>query len=367
KPAYLKRTAKLSLKALKAPQDLGKVLLKLLASPSLADKRWVFRQYDHQVRTNTLVKPGSDAAVVRVKENGKGLAMAVDGNGRYCYLSPREGGRLVVAEACRNVAVSGAEPIGLSDCLNFGNPEKPEIMWQLSEVVKGMAEAAQALGVPVISGNVSLYNQGPSGAIDPTPVVAAVGLLEPVKGELRPVGQWFQSEGDLVYLAGSTKEEVGGSEYLQVIHGLKQGLPPKLDLKAESRLQKLCVQLARKGIVRSAHDLSDGGLAVAAAESCISGRRHGAGPLGASLSLKAKGRADALLFGESASRVLFSVALGQAKKLEAAAKAAGVPLQALGTVGGGRLSLDCNGQGLNLGLAEMEHAFTHAFDVLDKS
>ncbi|HTB33846.1 MAG TPA: phosphoribosylformylglycinamidine synthase subunit PurL, partial [bacterium] len=162
KPAYLKQSAKLSLKSLKQPKDLGKVLLKLLASPSLADKQWVFRQYDHQVRTNTLVKPGSDAAVVRVKENGKGLAMAVDGNGRYCYLSPREGGRLVVAEACRNVAVSGAEPIGLSDCLNFGNPEKPEIMWQFSEVVKGMAEAARALGVPVISGNVSLYNQGPS-------------------------------------------------------------------------------------------------------------------------------------------------------------------------------------------------------------
>jgi phosphoribosylformylglycinamidine synthase II len=367
KPAYLKKTAKLSLKSLKAPKDLGAVLLKLLASPSLADKQWVFRQYDHQVRTNTLVKPGSDAAVVRVKENGKGLAMAVDGNGRYCYLSPREGGRLVVAEACRNVAVSGAEPIGLSDCLNFGNPEKPEIMWQFSEVVKGMAEAARALGVPVISGNVSLYNQGPSGAIDPTPVVAAVGLLEPVQGKLRPVPQWFQAEGDLVYLAGSTREEVGGSEYLQVVHGLKKGLPPKLDLKAEARLQKLCVQLARKGIVRSAHDLSDGGLAVAAAESCISGRRHGAGPLGASLSLKAKGRPDALLFGESASRVLFSVAPGQAKKLEAAAKAAGVPLQALGAVGGSRLTLDCNGQSLNLGVAELEHAFTHAFDVLDKS
>jgi len=304
---------------------------------------------------------------VRVKENGKGLAMAVDGNGRYCYLSPREGGRLVVAEACRNVAVSGAEPIGLSDCLNFGNPEKPEIMWQFSEVVKGMAEAARALGVPVISGNVSLYNQGPSGAIDPTPVVAAVGLLEPVQGQLRPVPQWFQAEGDLVYLAGSTKEEVGGSEYLQVIHGLKMGLPPKLDLKAESRLQKLCVQLARKGVVRSAHDLSDGGLAVAAAESCMSGRRHGAGPLGASLSLKAKGRTDALLFGESASRVLFSVDPANAKKFEAAAKAAGVPLQAIGTVGGSRLTLDCNGQGLNLGLAELEKAYTHAFDVLDKS
>jgi phosphoribosylformylglycinamidine synthase len=362
KPKYLGHTK--SIGTVKQPKDLGAVLLKLLASPSLADKQWVFRQYDHQVRTNTLVKPGSDAAVIRVKENGKGLAMAVDGNGRYCYLSPREGGRLVVAEACRNVAVSGAEPIGLSDCLNFGNPEKPEIMWQFAEVVKGMAEAARELGVPVISGNVSLYNQGPSGAIDPTPIVAAVGLLEPVKGQLHPVTQYFKAAGDLVFLAGSTREELGASEYLQVIHGKKLGLPPKLDLKAESKLQKLCVALARKGLVQSAHDLSDGGLAVAAAEACMAGERHGCQPLGADLTLKAQGRADALLFGESASRVLFSVSPPKAPAFLAAAKAAGVPMAPLGVVGGTRLQLNVGTQGLNLGLDKLKHAYTHAFTDL---
>jgi phosphoribosylformylglycinamidine synthase len=365
KPAYLAKTGKLSLKALKQPKDLGQALLKLLASPTIADKHWVFRQYDHQVRSNTLIKPGADAAVLRVKENGKGLAMAVDGNGRYCYLGPREGGRLVVAEACRNVAVTGAEPIGLSDCLNFGNPEKPEIMWQFAEVVKGMAEAATALGTPVISGNVSLYNQGPRGAIDPTPIVAAVGLLEPVQGQIRPVPSCFQRAGDLVYLAGITREELGASEYLQVIHKKKLGLPPKLDLKLEARLQKLCVAAARKVLVSSAHDLSDGGLAVAAAEACFGGRRHGSEPVGAELALKAKGRADALLFGESASRVLFSVAPDKAKAFEALAKAHQVPLQALGVTGGTRLSLSAGGRSLDLGLHEMEQAYRHAFDHLD--
>jgi phosphoribosylformylglycinamidine synthase len=289
----------------------------------------------------------------------------VDGNGRWCYLAPREGGRLAVAEACRNVAVSGAEPIGLSDCLNFGNPEQPEIMWQFAEVVKGMAEAARALKVPVISGNVSLYNQGPSGAVDPTPIVAAVGLLEPVDGELRPVPSHFQAEGDLIYLAGSLRPELGGSEYLQVIHGKKRGRPPKLDLQAELRLQKLCVAAARRRLVASAHDLSDGGLAVAVAESCISGRSQNAEPIGAVLELGAAGRSDALLFGESASCVLFSCAPAQAAAFERLARTQGVPLRRLGTVGGTRLRLKLGRQELDLGLQALEAAYRHAFDCLD--
>jgi len=366
RPAYLAKAASLKDSEVPLPGDLGGVLLALLASPSIADKGWVFGQYDHQVRTNTLLKPGSDAAVIRVKENGKGLAMAVDGNGRYCWLGPREGGRLAVAEACRNVAVSGATPIGLSDCLNFGNPEDPAIMWQFAEVVKGMAEAARALGVPVISGNVSLYNQGPLGAIDPTPIVAAVGLLEPVAGRLRPVPQWFQGLGDRVYLAGTTRPELGASEYLQVVHGLKRGLPPRLDLAAEARLQKFCVLAASKQLLRSAHDLSDGGLAVAAAESCISGLRHGAEPVGATLELRARGRADALLFGESASRVLFSAAPGKAAALEALARAQGVPLAELGTTGGRSLRLSCPGGGIDQDLQPLQDAWLNAFKGLDE-
>jgi phosphoribosylformylglycinamidine synthase len=219
----------------------------------------------------------------------------------------------------------------------------------------------------VISGNVSLYNQGPKGAIDPTPVVAAVGLLEPLRGELRPLPQWFQGVGDLVYLAGSTRLELGASEYLQQIHGLKRGRPPRLDLKAEAGLQKFCVQAARKGLLRSAHDLSDGGLAVAAAESCISGARHGAEPLGAELSLKQAGRADALFFGESASRALFSLERTRAKAFEALAKAHRVPLALLGSTGGRRLRLACPAAKLDVDVDDLRRAYGRAFDALDDS
>jgi phosphoribosylformylglycinamidine synthase len=351
----------------KAPKDLGAALLKLLASPNIADKRWVWRQYDHQVRTNTLLKPGSDAAVLRVKENGAGLALSVDGNGRYVYLDPKLGGQLVIAEACRNVAVTGAEPIGLTDCLNFGNPEKPEIMWQFAQAVKGMAEACHALKVPIVSGNVSLYNQGPKGAIHPTPIVGAVGLMEPVGGELRPVPQWFQHEGDAIYLAGSSKDELGGSEYLALLHHKVTGLPPSLSLKAEAALQKLCIEAARRQLVASAHDLSDGGLAVALAESCLTGIRQQAAQLGAEITLKDKLRADALLFGESASRVLFSCAPDQAAALEKLAKANRVPLKRVGTVGGSRLQIQAPAAkaSLDLSLDEMHRAFFGALNVME--
>ncbi len=368
KPAYLAKTGAFKNSSVKPPKDLGAALLKLLAAPNIADKQWVFRQYDHQVRTNTMLKPGSDAAVLRVKETGTGLALAVDGNGRYVYLDPKLGGQLVIAEACRNVAVTGAEPIGLTDCLNFGNPEDPAIMWQFAQAVKGMAEACHALKVPIVSGNVSLYNQGPSGAIYPTPIVGAVGLLESVHGELRPVPQWFQNEGDLIYLAGKTKDELGGSEYLWTLHKKMTGKPPKLDLKAEAALQKLCILAARQQLVASAHDLSDGGLAVALAESCLTGIRQNQAQLGAEIVLKDKMRADALFFGESASRVLFSCAPGNAAKLERLAKANRVPLQRVGLVGGNaRLSITAPGAkaSLDLGLEEMHKAFFNALQVME--
>ncbi len=367
RPKYLIKTQAYKPSRHKVPKDLGATLFKLLASPNIADKSWVYKQYDHMVRTNTLIKPGSDAAVVRVKENGSALAMAVDGNGRYCYLDPRLGGQLVVAEACRNVAVSGAVPIGLSDCLNFGNPQDPEIMWQFAQVVKGMAEACRALGVPVISGNVSLYNESPERAIDPTPVVAAVGLLEPVRGQLRPVPQWFQAEGDYVYLLGKSAEDLGGTEYLQVVHGVKSGRPPKLDLKAEKRLQVFLVESARQELARSAHDLSDGGLAVALAESCLSGERYGAGPMGAELALPGRLRVDAALFGETPSRALLSVAPVSAKVFESLARKHKVPLARVGLTGGSRLriSLPTTGQALELGLREMKDAYFGALKIMD--
>src|SRR5437870_7622462 len=245
--------------ALAPPADLGAALLTLLASPSLACKRWIYRQYDSTVRTNTVVGPGSDAAVVRVKGTRKALAMAVDGNGRYCWLDPFEGARLAVAEACRNVAASGAVPIGATNCLNFGNPERPEVMGQLVKAIRGMGEACRRLEIPITGGNVSLYNETDGRAIYPTPVMGVVGLLEDADAVLR---RWFVEESDLIYLLGTTGEDLGGSELLKVVHGKIAGRPPRLDLDAEKRLHALLAEGAARGILRSAPDASEAGLAV---------------------------------------------------------------------------------------------------------
>jgi phosphoribosylformylglycinamidine synthase len=372
-PAYLKKTRAFQAGGLPVPKNLSAAFLKLWASPNLADFKWIYRQYDHMVRTNTLVLPGSDAAVLRIKENGRGIALKTDGNGRYCYLDPFEGGKIAVAEAARNVAMSGAVPIACTDCLNFGNPEDPEIMWQLHQAVKGMAEACQALGTPVVSGNVSLYNESPKWAIDPTPVVGMLGLMEPVmvKGAkvLRHATQWFKKSGDLVYLAGRTLEELGGTEYLAVVHGLKTGLPPRLNLEWEKALQKLAVEAVREDLVASAHDLSDGGLAVGLAECCVSRKLSGHGPIGAKVGLKASLRLDALLFGETQSRALFSVEPEKQNAFETLAKKFKVPLSLLGHVGGDRLRIEAQGgRGakalLDLKVAELENISSKAFKEL---
>ncbi|HEY7514682.1 MAG TPA: phosphoribosylformylglycinamidine synthase subunit PurL, partial [Vicinamibacteria bacterium] len=260
--------------ALPPPGDLGGALLSLLASPSIANKRWVYRQYDSTVRTNTLAGPGADAAVVRVKGTRRALAMATDGNGRYAWLDPFEGARLAVAEACRNVAASGAVPIGATNCLNFGNPERPEIMGQLVMAIRGMGEACAALGVPVTGGNVSLYNETDGQAIYPTPVLGVVGLLEDASLALP---SRFEQEGDAVYLLGATRDDLGGSELLKVVHGRVAGRPPRLDLAAEKRLHELMASAAGARLLRSAHDLSDGGLAVGLAECAFQEEAPGLG------------------------------------------------------------------------------------------
>jgi phosphoribosylformylglycinamidine synthase subunit PurL len=317
--------------AFPAPADPGQVLLTLLASPSIACKRWVYRQYDSTVRTNTIAGPGSDAAVVRVKGTRKALAMAVDGNGRYCRLDPFEGARLAVAEACRNVAASGAVPIGATNCLNFGNPERPEIMGQLVRAIAGIGDACRALGVPITGGNVSLYNETDGKAIDPTPVIGVVGLLDDAA---RALTQWFRDEGDAVYLLGTTGEDLGGSELVKVIHSRVAGRPPRLDLEAEKRLHAFMAEAAADGLLRSAHDVSEGGLAVALAECCMTAdgfRLGGRFDLGDAL------RADVALFSETPSRMVVSASDGAA--LEQAARRAGVPCRALGIVQGDRLEL----------------------------
>jgi phosphoribosylformylglycinamidine synthase len=317
---------------------LEDALLRVLASPSLASKRWVYRQYDSTVRTNTLAGPGGDAAVVRVKGTRKALAISLDGNGRYCWLDPYEGARLALAEACRNVVATGAEPIGATNCLNFGNPERPEIMGQLVRAIAGIGDACRAFGVPITGGNVSLYNETDGQAIYPTPVIGVVGLLEDAS---KAVGQAFHEEGDGVYLLGTTWDELGGSEFLKVVHGRVAGRPPRLDVAAEKRLHALIQEAAREGMLRSAHDLSEGGLAVALAECCFRDAEPG---LGGRFDLPS-GLPDAvLLFSESPSRMLVST--HDEGRLQALARRHGVSSVRLGAVGGERLTLLSDGRTL---------------------
>lgn len=320
----------LDLKKIAEPEDLGAALKRLLDSPNLASKEWVYRQYDHFVRSNTVLAPGSDAAVIRIKETKKGLALTVDGNSRYCYLDPYVGGLLAVAEATRNLTCVGARPLGLSDCLNFGSPESPEVMWQFSGVIQGMRDGCIGLGVPVVSGNVSFYNETRGVSIYPTPTVAMVGILARVERHVTP---WFKSDGDHVVLLGTTREEFGGSEYLKIFHGLVRGTPPWIDLKLERAVQQCCLKAVERGIVRSAHDVSEGGLAVALTECCVTGPGR---PLGVRIELHEMMRADALLFGESQSRIIVSVKGKSLNRLREIAEKEGAPMQVIGEVGGAR-------------------------------
>ncbi len=316
------------------PAQAGRILRALLASPNVASKRAVYRRYDHEVQTRTMVKPGAgDAAVLRLRELPKALALAVDGNGRLAWLDPWTGGAMAVAEACRNVAASGATPLAITDCLNFGNPQKREVYYQLEECVRGMADACRSLGVPVVSGNVSLYNETQGEAVYPTPVVGAVGLLDDARNAL---GAAFAREGDAVLLLGASPAGDGalaGSEYLALEHGMVAGRPA-IDLDAEARLQQLLVTLARERLLSSAHDCSDGGLAVALAESAVLGGVGftGAGDL-------PEGRWDAALFGETPSRAVVSCAEANVSRIEAAAREADVPCARLGVAGGERFTI----------------------------
>jgi phosphoribosylformylglycinamidine synthase len=336
--------------ALPPPADLGRALLDVLASPNVACKRWIYRQYDSTVRTNTLVGPGSDAAVVRVKGTRRALAMSLDGNGRYGALDPYEGARLAVAEACRNVAAAGGVPIGATNCLNFGSPERPEVMGQFVASVRGIADACRAFGVPITGGNVSLYNETDGRAIDPTPVLGVVGLVEDAARVLR---RSFVAEGDLVYLLGDTGDDLGGSEMLAVVHGRVAGRPPRLDVDAEKRLHALLAEGAASGVLVSAHDLGDGGLAVAAAECCFAGEEPGRG---ARLDLPGGRRPDVLLFAETPSRAI--VTTRDDLRMAELARRHGVRWARVGTVGGDRLTLASGGAALaDLGVAELHHAW----------
>ncbi|SJZ81284.1 phosphoribosylformylglycinamidine synthase subunit PurL [Selenihalanaerobacter shriftii] len=331
RPSYLDEVQDYDLTNLTETTDYNQSLLDVLQSPNIASKEWVYQQYDHMVRTNTVVLPGSDAAVLRVKGAKKGLAVTTDCNGRYCYLDPELGGAIAVAEAARNIVCAGGEPIAITDGLNFGNPMKPEIYWQFEKCIEGISEACLSLGTPVTGGNVSFYNESPAGAIYPTPIIGMVGLLENIE---EATTSHFKDEGDVILLLGETKEELGGSEYLKVIHDLETGKLPELDLDLEKKVQNTCLEAIKAGIIKSAHDCADGGLAVTLAESCISGG------LGARIEIDNNLSNSGLLFSETQSRIVISVDEKDVNQVKEIALSNNISVTKLGKVTGEELIIN---------------------------
>jgi phosphoribosylformylglycinamidine synthase subunit PurL len=335
------------------PAAARDAFLAILGSPTVASKRWVYRQYDHMVRTNSIVLAGMGAGVVRVKGTTRALAMSTDGNGRYCYLNPRRGAMLALAEAARNVACAGGLPIGGTNCLNFGNPERPEIMWQLVEAIEGLADACRALDIPITGGNVSLYNETDGQAIYPTPIIGVVGLIEDAT---RVVSRTFKQAGDAVVLLGEGYGELGGSEYLKTMHGLVQGQPPALDLGKERSLITLLVQAVSAGVLQSAHDCSDGGVAVTLAECAFD-----TGGIGFTVDIPRSTNPVSALFGESASRAVVSVTAANLQALLQLAAELGVPARSIGQTGGEQMVMTVAGSpAIDCPVAEAEQVWSHA-------
>lgn len=340
KPDWLTTLQNAELTVVPMPDTTAaEMLLKMLSAPNIASKFPVYRQYDYHVQTNTVIEPGGDAAVLRLKGTKRGIALTTDCNGRICYLDPEVGTAIAVAEACRNLSVTGAEPVALTDGLNFGNPETPDVQFQLTEAIAGMTRAANAFGIPIVSGNASLYNETAGAAIFPTPIIGALGVLDDVEKH-STVG--FKAENDVIVLLGSdsawdTTDGLAGSEYLEFVHGRVEG-QPALDLDLEVRVQTVCRDAVRAGLVASAHDLSDGGMATALAECAIIGN------IGASVteSPDAGGRWDAAMFGEAQSRILLSVSPDNFDRIKALAHDHDVPLAVIGLVGGDALSFGDN-------------------------
>ena len=319
--------------------ELDSAFMRVITQPVIASKDWVYRQYDHMVRTNTVVLPGSDAAVIRIKEKRRGLAMTLDSNARYCQVDPRAGARLIVAEACRNLVSSGASPLALTNCLNFGSPERPEVMWQFSEVIDGMAEACELFGTPVTGGNVSFYNETDGRGIHPTPVIGMVGLVADPR---HITTQWFKQEGRVIILLGETADDLGASCYAEATHGSLVGDVPRLDLELEHRVQEVCLKIIQAGLVESAHDCSDGGLAVTIAESCFSTYRKDA--MGCEVDLKGELSSAALLFAETPSRIVLSAATSNLDQIVELAGERNVAAMVIGRTGGERLVINVNGE-----------------------
>jgi phosphoribosylformylglycinamidine synthase II len=354
RPVYLDRVGEFDINSLKPVKNIQDAFIRIFSSPNIVSKRWVYEQYDHMVRTNTKVFPGGDASVIRIKKTNKALSMKTDGNGRYVYLNPRKGGQIAVAEAARNVVCTGAQPLAITNCLNFGNPYKPEMFYMFREAVAGMGDACRVLDTPVTGGNVSFYNESPDSAVYPTPVIGMVGLVEDLS---HLTTAYYRDEGDLVYLLGETRIEIGGSEFLKEYYGQVTGDCPDIYLQTELNTQQSLLEAIRQGWIKSAHDLSDGGLAVALAESCIINRNK---PVGVSVNLTNLNiRAEWFLFSESQSRILVSVSEENAKSVEDYFRGKNIPIQKIGQVEGTLLKIN---DWINISVEELIRIYYHTLD-----
>ena len=355
-PAWLAERRGFDPLTLPEPDDYGVALVHLLAAPTIASKEWAFRQYDQQVGINTLILPGSDAAVLRVKGTRRALAVSTDGNGRQVFLDPRQGAAMAVCEAARNVSCSGGAPRGVTDCLNFGSPERPEILWQFAEAIEGIAMACRALELPVVGGNVSFYNETSGRAVLPTPVIGVVGVLDESG---RRATQWFKGAGHRVALLGPDSVSLGGSEYLWTRERKLAGALAPLDLETERRVQRAVRAAVSAGLVTAAHDCSEGGVAVALAEGCVTGREL----IGCEAVLSTGARADLALFGEGPSRVIVTVEAARAREFEGLMAESAIPWRWIGTTGGERLAIRVGTRTLvDVDTARLEEAWRTGFE-----
>ncbi|MDP4174418.1 MAG: phosphoribosylformylglycinamidine synthase subunit PurL [Bacteroidota bacterium] len=333
-PEYLKSTRAFDLNSLPNNNNIKESFEQLISSPNIASKKWVYEQYDSMVRTNTVVGPGCDSAVIYIKDTNKALAVKTDCNGKYVYLNPKEGAKIAVAESARNIVCSGGVPLAITNCLNFGNPYKPEVYWQFKEAIEGMGEACRFFDTPVTGGNVSFYNESPETSVYPTPVIGMVGLVENLQNITT---SFFKNEDDLIYLLGEDKEEMGGSEYVQLAYNVVAGESPVMDLEKEKLLQDTLLKLIESKLVNSAHDISDGGIMAALAECCIMDAEN---LLGATVNIPVKTREDFSFFSESQSRVILSVSKDKKDAFESLVKASGLPYLLLGKTGGNSLKVN---------------------------
>ncbi len=327
-PAYINELRKFDFHSLPEITDLQSAFERIFSSPNVASKKWVYQQYDSMVRTNTVVGPGCDAAVVYLKDTNKALAMKTDCNSRYVYLNPKEGTKIAVAESARNIVCTGGVPLGITNCLNFGNPYKPEMYWQFAQAIEGMGEACRFFETPVTGGNVSFYNESPNAAVYPTPTIGMVGLIENLE---HITTSYFKNENDLIFILGEDKEELGGSEFLKIIHKKVAGNSPQIDLNTEKKLHDTILKLIESKLINSAHDISEGGAACAIAECCIMEEEN---PIGAKVNLTIKTRKDFSLFSESQSRVIVSVSPDKKDEFEKLCTAQNQPFHLVGKTGG---------------------------------